>query len=72
MASSRLINIKQKIKAAQQLGALQAGKKIQAAENIMNDAVELVAELEQRVDSIERMLSLCDLDGLVNGGSDGY
>jgi len=68
MASSRLINIKQKIKAAQQLGALQAGKKIQAAESIMHDAVEL----EQRVDSIERMLSLCDLDGLVNGGGDGY
>ncbi|MCP5005660.1 MAG: hypothetical protein GY941_17250 [Planctomycetes bacterium] len=72
MASTRLITIKEKIRAAQQLGALQAGKKIQAAENIMNDAVELVAELEQRVDSIERMLSLCDLGGLVNGGGDGY
>lgn len=72
MASTRLINIKEKIKAAQQLSALQAGKKIQAAESIMHDAVELVAEIEQRVDSIERMLSLCDLDGLVNGGGDGY
>ncbi|MCP4060352.1 MAG: hypothetical protein GY738_24280 [Pseudoalteromonas sp.] len=72
MASTRLITIKEKIRAAQQLSALQAGKKIQAAENIMNDAVELVAELEQRVDSIERMLSLCDLDGLVNGGPNGY
>lgn len=72
MASTRLISIKQKIKAAQQLSALQAGKKIQAAESILTDAVELVAELEHRIDSVERVLSLCDLNELVNGGGDGY
>lgn len=72
MASTRLITIKEKIKAAQQLSALQAGKKIQAAESILTDAVELVADIEHRLDKVEQLLELCNLDDLINGGPNDY
>ncbi|PLT23521.1 hypothetical protein [Pseudoalteromonas sp. MelDa3] len=72
MASNRLIKIKEQIQAAKKLNKLQAGKKIEAAESILTDAVELVADIEHRLDKVEQILGLCNLDDLVNGGANGY
>ena len=72
MASNRLIKIKEQIQAAKKLSTLQAGKKIAAAEMILTDAVELVADIEHRLDQVEQILSLSNLEQLISGGSDGY
>lgn len=94
--NNKLIDIKVKIVAAKKLSAIQAGKKIQAAESILDDAVEFIDELDGRVSKVERtndfldlhgmqdqvkwltgevdklnkILKLCNLDGLINGVAD--
>ncbi len=43
-----------------------------AAENILTDAVELVADIDYRLEQVEQALSLSNLEQLINGGDDGY
>lgn len=64
--------IKEKIADASKLSPLQAGKKIAAAENILNDAIELVADIDYRLEQVEQVLSLSNLEQLINGGDDEY
>ena len=64
--------IKEKIADASKLNPLQAGKKIAAAENILNDAIELVADIDYRLEQVEQVLSLSNLEQLINGGDDEY
>lgn len=70
--NKKLLIIKEKIADASKLSPLQAGKKIAAAESILNDAVELVADIDYRLEQVEQVLSLSNLDQLINGGGDDY
>ncbi|KPH92352.1 hypothetical protein AMS57_02180 [Pseudoalteromonas undina] len=70
--NKKLLVIKEKIADASKLSPLQAGKKIAAAENILNDAIELVADIDYRLEQVEQVLSLSNLEQLINGGGDEY
>ncbi|NWL16327.1 hypothetical protein FHG08_11555 [Pseudoalteromonas sp. Scap03] len=70
--NKKLLVIKEKIADASKLSPLQAGKKIAAAENILNDAIELVADIDYRLEQVEQVLSLSNLEQLINGGDDEY
>lgn len=70
--NKKLLVIKQKIADASKLSPLQAGKKIAAAESILNDAIELVADIDYRLEEVEQILRLSNLEQLINGGDDEY
>ena len=70
--NKKLLVIKEKIADASKLNPLQAGKKIAAAESILNDAIELVADIDYRLEQVEQILSLSNLEQLINGGDDEY
>lgn len=69
--NKRIIAIKEKINAAQQISNLKPAKKIEAAESILNDAIELVSDIESRLCSVEQILELSNLELLMNGGEYG-
>jgi len=69
--SKQLAAAKQKIQQAKKLSALQMGKKIEMAEGAIDDAIACFDELYARLESVESVLRLCDLDGLINGGEYG-
>lgn len=67
-ANERILEIKSKIESAKSLGALQVGKKIQLAEGAIDGAIEVICDIEYRLEQVEKILDLCNLDDLVNGG----
>jgi type II restriction/modification system DNA methylase subunit YeeA len=69
--NKRIIAIKEKINAAQHISNLKPAKKIEAAESILNDAIELVSDIESRLCSVEQILELSNLELLMNGGEYG-
>lgn len=64
----KIIEIKQKISDAKKLSAMQAGKKIALAESAIDGAIEIISDLDFRIEKIEQLINLCDLDSLINGG----
>lgn len=69
--SKQILAIQEKINAAKNISALKPAKKIEAAESILNDAIELVADIESRLCSVEQILDLSNLELLMNGGEYG-
>ncbi|MBO7928005.1 hypothetical protein J5X91_17325 [Pseudoalteromonas sp. K222D] len=68
----KIIEIKQKISDAKKLSPLQAGKKVALAEGAIDGAIEVICDIEYRLEQVEQILSLSNLEALINGGDDGY
>lgn len=53
------------------MGALQVGKKIELAESAIDGAIEIISDLEYRLENVETVLKMCNLDELINGVDNG-